>query len=181
MSKRFERWKAGDYAGLWYEAASTKQSRKTVTETIEALAACAKALCLQGQFGRAAKILSSDGVAPDNMQKFREIQTLHLPDEEPRLQFQNYSSQARQLDEPTVFGQIDAFPNFSAAGPSKMYPEHLLHAVNCAASDQSKQAITSITRQVNLASRGQITVSVPPVFCSASLTALKKLKVVYVR
>ena len=37
-----------DYAGLWYEAASMKQSRKTVTETIEALAARAKALCLQG-------------------------------------------------------------------------------------------------------------------------------------
>ena len=44
LSKRFERWKAADYAGLLYEAASMKQSRKTVTETIEALAARAKAL-----------------------------------------------------------------------------------------------------------------------------------------
>ena len=33
---------------------------------METLAARAKSLCLQGQFGRAAKILSSDGVAPDN-------------------------------------------------------------------------------------------------------------------
>ena len=57
-----------------------------------------------------------------------------------------------------------------------MYPEHLLHAVNCAVSDQSKQAITSITKLVNLASRGQLPVSVAPVFCSSSLTALKKLK-----
>ena len=57
-----------------------------------------------------------------------------------------------------------------------MYPEHLLHAVNCAASDQSKQAITSITKLVNLASRGQLPVSVAPVFCSASLTVLKELK-----
>ena len=115
---------SGDYAGLWYEAASMKQSRKTVTETIEALAARAKALCLQGPFGRAAKILK----------------TLH-PLEEPRLQIQDYSSQAHQFDEPTVFGQIEAFPNFSAAGPFKMYPEHLLPAVDCTASDQSKQAL----------------------------------------
>ena len=57
-----------------------------------------------------------------------------------------------------------------------MYPEHPLHPVNCAASDQSKQAITSITKLVNLASRGQLPVSVATVFCSASLTALKKLK-----
>ena len=175
LSKRCERWKAGDYAGLWYEAASMKQSRKNVTESIEALAARAKALCLQSQFGRAAKILSSDGVAPD-IQTFRELKTLRPQEEEPRLLFQDYSSQAHQFDEPTVFGQIESFPNFSAPGPSKMYAEHLLHAVNCAASDQSKQAITSITKLVNLASRGQLPVSVAPVFCSASLTALKKTK-----
>ena len=161
-SKRFECWKAGDYAGLWHEAASMKQSRKTFTETIEARAARAKALCLQGHFGRAAKILSSDGAAPDNIQTFRELKTLH-PLEEPRLQFQEYSSQAHQFDEPTVIGQTEAFLNFSAAGPSKMYPEHPLHAVNCAASDQSKQAIKSITKLVKLVSRGQLPVSVEPV------------------
>ena len=57
-----------------------------------------------------------------------------------------------------------------------MYPENLLHAVYCAASDQSKQAITSITKLEKLASRSQLPVSVAPVSCSASLTALKKLK-----
>ena len=57
-----------------------------------------------------------------------------------------------------------------------MYPEHPLLAVNCAASDQSKQAVARITKPMNLASRGQLTVSVASVFCSASLTALKKFK-----
>ena len=75
-----------------------------------------------------------------------------------------------------MIGQIKTSHNFSAAGQSEMYPEHLLHAVNCAASDQSKQAITSITKLVNVATRGQLPVSVESVFCSASLTALKKLK-----
>ena len=110
------------------------------------------------------------------MQTIRESKTLYPLKEEPRLQFQDYISQAYQFDEPTVFGRIEAFSNFSAAGSSKMYPEHLLHAVNCAASDQSKQAITSITKLVNLASRGQLLVPVAAVFCSASLTSLKKLK-----
>ena len=87
FSKRFERWKAGDCSGLWYEAASMKQSRKSVTESI-AFAARAKALCLQGQFRRAAKILSSDGVAPDTIQSLRELKTVH-PQEEPRLLFQD--------------------------------------------------------------------------------------------
>ena len=110
------------------------------------------------------------------MQTFRELKTLHPLEEEPRLQFQDNSSQAHQFDEPAVFGLIKTFPNFSAAGLFKMYPEHLLHAVNCAASDQSKQAITSITELVKLASRGHFPVSMAPVFCTASLVALKQLK-----
>ena len=65
MLTRFERWKNGDYAGLWFEAASMKQAKKINHDSIETLAARAKSLCLQGEFGRAAKILSSDGVAPD--------------------------------------------------------------------------------------------------------------------
>ena len=97
-------------------------------------------------------------------------------EEEPRLQFQDYSSEAHQFDEPTVFGLIEAFPNFSPADSSKINPEHLLYAINCAASEQSTQTITSITTLVNLASRSQLLVPVAPVFCSAFLTALSKLK-----
>ena len=57
-----------------------------------------------------------------------------------------------------------------------MYPEHLLLAVNCGAPDQSKRAITSLTKFVNLASKGQLPKFVTPILCSATLTALKKLK-----
>ena len=77
LSKRFESLEAGDYAGLWYEAVLMKQARKTVNETKKALAACAKALCLRGQVGRAAKIPSFDGVAPNKIQTCRELKTLH--------------------------------------------------------------------------------------------------------
>ena len=71
-----------------------KQSRKTFIETLEALAARAKELYLQRQFGTA-KVLSSDGVAPDDIQTFTE---------------------------PTLFHQIEAFLNFSAVGSSKITP-----------------------------------------------------------
>ena len=54
-----------------------------------------------------------------------------------------------------------------------MYPEHLRHAVNCSISDQSKRAMNSLTKLVNLASRGQLPSFVTPVFCSATITALK--------
>ena len=157
-----------------------RQSRKTIYETIEAIAAQVKALCLQGQFGRATKSLSSEGVAPDQTETFGELKTLYLLEDEPRLHFQIYSSIAQQFDEPTVFSQIEAFLNFCAAGSFKMYSEHLLHAVNCIVPNQSKQANTCITKLANLSSRGQLSVSVAPDFCNASLIAWKKLKEVCV-
>ena len=73
LLSRLERWKSGDYVALWYEAASMKQSNKTSNESIDALASRAKSFCLQGQFGRAAKVLSSDGVAPDNAATLNEL------------------------------------------------------------------------------------------------------------
>ena len=144
IQEALERWKSGDYAALWYEAASMKQSNKTSNESIDALASRAKSLCLQGQFGRAAKVLSSDGVAPDNAAMLNELKKLHPKEKQPDHQFdQDANTNAYQFDEASVFFQIESFSKFTAAGPSKIYPEHLLHAVNCSAPDQSKRAITN--------------------------------------
>ena len=57
-----------------------------------------------------------------------------------------------------------------------MYPEHLLHAVECTAPDHSKSALKAITRFVNRGSRGKFPSFFSKVFCSASLTALSKKK-----
>ena len=73
MMTRFERWRSGEYAALWYEAASMKQAKNKSNSTMEALASRAKTLCLQGQFGRAAKILSSERIAPDNRKTLIEL------------------------------------------------------------------------------------------------------------
>ena len=143
---------------------------------METLAARAKSLCLQGPLGRAAKILSSDGVAPDNKETLKELMNLHPAEEVPPRETDDYSSYAYQFDEASVFKQLQSFSNFTAAGPSNMYPEHLLHAVMCGVSDQSKKSTTNITKLVNLASTGQLPSFVAPTFCSTLLTALKKTK-----
>ena len=175
MLTRFERWKSGDQAGLWFEAASMKQAKKQNNDSMETLAVRANSPCLQGQFGRALKILSSDGVDPDNKETLKELMNLH-PAEVPPRETDDYISYAYQFDEASVFKQLQSFSNFTAVGPSKMYPEHLLHAVTCSVPDQSNKSITSITKLVNLAGRGQFPSFVAPTFCSASLTALKKTK-----
>ena len=57
-----------------------------------------------------------------------------------------------------------------------MYPEHLFHAINCSISDQSKRAINSPIKLVNLASKGKLPSFVAPAFCSDTLTAMNKKK-----
>ena len=55
LAERFDRWNAGEYGKLWSEAVSLKQSKRQRTNSIEELSFRAKTLCLQGQYGRAAK------------------------------------------------------------------------------------------------------------------------------
>ena len=57
-----------------------------------------------------------------------------------------------------------------------MYPEHLLHAVECTAHDHSESIVKAITRFVNFRIRDKFSSFVSKVFCSASLNALSKKK-----
>ena len=69
----------------------------------------AKFLCLQGQFGRASKILFVDEVAPDNKETLKELMNLHPAKEAPPSEIDNYSSYAYQFDEASVFTQLQSF------------------------------------------------------------------------
>ena len=85
---------------------------------MEALASRAKTLCLQGQFGCAAKFLSSEGITPDNRKTFIELKKLH-PEENKILEpIEDYSCEAYQFDVGKVLLQLQSFSNFTAAGPS---------------------------------------------------------------
>ena len=107
-----------------------KQSRKTSKESKDALASRAKSFCLQEQFDRAATILSSDGVAPDNAATLNELKKLHPKEKKLDHQFdQDANTIAYQFDKASVFFQMELFSKFTAAGQSKLYFEHLLHAV----------------------------------------------------
>ena len=103
------------------------------------------------------------------------LKKLHPLEEKP-IVVQNFSSQAHQFSDENVLEQPNSFSRFTAAGPSKMFPEHLLHAVQCTASDQSQIALKVLTKPVNISCRGEIPEFVSQALCSASLSALLKEK-----
>ena len=92
-------------------------------------------MCFQGQYGRTAKVLVSDGFAPVNKVALDSLKNLHPTKEKPIL-VKNFSSQTYQFSEEHVPNQLNACSRFTAAGPSKTFAEHLWHAVQCTASDQ---------------------------------------------
>ena len=219
----------GEYGKFWSEAVSLKQSKRQRTNSIEEILVRAKTLCLQGQYGRAAKVSASEGLAPNNKATFKALEKLHpkeplpdvsLPDDTASIAFQfsenvvydqlktfskhtaagpskmfpehlqhavdcaapdvslpdDTASNAFQFSENVVYEQLKTFSKHTAAGPSKMFPEHLQHAVDCTAPDQSEFALKAITKFVNFGSRGLFPVSISKALCCASLTALSKKK-----
>ena len=153
--ERIKRWNSGEFAGLWNEACSVKQSKRSNDTSSEDIIKRAKNLSFQGQYGRAAKVLTSDGFAPLNKATLDSVKKLH-PTKRTPIVVQSFSSQAYQSSEENVSEQLNSFSRFTAAGPSKMFPEHLLHAVQCTASDQSQIALRVLTKLVNISCRGEL-------------------------
>ena len=173
--ERTNRWNHGDFGRLWNEACSLNQSKRSNDTNSEGIIKLAKNVCFQGQYGRAAKVLASDGFAPihkatlDSLKKSR-------PTEEKPIVVHNFSSQADQFSEKNVLEQLRSNSRFTAAGSSKMFPEHLLHGVQCNASDQSQIDSRVLTKLVNISCRGELPEFVSQALCSASLSALLKKK-----
>ena len=81
-------------------------------------------MCLQGRFGRAAKVLASEGLAPDNKATFKALEKLHpneplsvvsLPDDT--------ASNAFHFSENAVYEQLKTFSKHTAAGPLRCFQD----------------------------------------------------------
>ena len=177
LSSHIDRWNVEEYANLWTEAFSMKQTEKNPTKGIEELASRAKSLCLQGQFHRAAKILSSEGLAPNSRATLKAFEELHSKEVPPTLhQPVNVASSTYQFSDNIFFEQLKTFNKYTAASPSEMYPEHLLHAAECNAPNISESALNAVIRFVTTASRDKFPPFVSKALCSALLITPSKKK-----
>ena len=91
--ERINRWNSGDFGGIWNEDSSLKQSQRSNDTSSEEIIKRAKNLCFQGQNGRAAKVLASDGFAPVNKATLDSLKKLHSTEGKP-IVVQSFSSRA---------------------------------------------------------------------------------------
>ena len=89
----------------------------------------ANILCHQGLYGKAAKILSSNGLAPSNRKTYEDIISLHPEEQDPILPVTDELCLGYQLSEEVISDILSSFPKATAAGASLVYPEHLSNAI----------------------------------------------------
>ena len=71
---------------------------------------------------------------------------------------------------------LKSFPSGTAAGPSRWFPEHFVHAVECPTPKTAARTLESLNRVVNILAAGQAPSSLSPWLCSANLFATAKTK-----
>ena len=64
--ERINLWNSGNIEGLWNKVCSLNQSKRPKDTNSKEIIIHARKLCFQGQYGRAAKVLASDGFVPVN-------------------------------------------------------------------------------------------------------------------
>ena len=100
--------------------------------------------------------MSSEGLSPNSRAILKTIEELNPKEGPPTLlEPDNVASSAYQFSDNIVFEKLKTFSKYTAAGASKMYPEHLVRAVECTAPRHSESSLKTITRFVNTGSRGK--------------------------
>ena len=175
---RIKRWKNGEVDVLWKEATATKiKSKRGSDDSNGSSLRRAKGLAQLSQYGRAAKALNSEGLAPSNKKTLGHLRELHPRSAAPQpFPSSDHSFLAYQFEEWFVLKALKGFPSGTASGPSRTFPGHFLNAAECPTPVAAERALTAVTKLVNALAAGKIAPEVAPWLCSANLYALKKAK-----
>ena len=79
------KWRQKDSVERSYSFQSHQKTRETSSQNENKILERARILCHQGHFGKAARILSSDGLAPSNEKTYEYLCSLHPEEKEPIL------------------------------------------------------------------------------------------------
>ena len=178
VRSRIDRWLAGDLAALWSEAIA---GGKFLAKRIESSSGSqrshnirrAKLAVQDGQYSKAIKALTSNGLATPSAEVLGEMLNKHPQAAPPTLPSVPVPPPLT-LSETAVKRGVRSFPNGSAPGPSGLRPSHLREAVGCPSPDQAKRVLASLTSFINLLAAGHAPPTITPHLCGASLLASKK-------
>ena len=127
----------------------------------------AKLAVQDGQYSKAIKALTSDGLATPSAEVLEEMLGKHPQVAPPNLRSGQVSPQFT-VSELAVKKGVRSFPNGSAPGSSGLRPSHLHEAVGCPSPDRANRFLSSLTSFLNLLAGGRAPPTITPHLCGAS-------------
>ena len=109
-------------------------------------------------------------------ESLKDLRSLHPSADPPVFSGRDESPLAYQFESEFVHKSLKSFPSGTAAGPSRWFPEHFVHAVECPTPQTAARTLESLNRVVNILAAGQAPSSLSPWLCSANLFATAKPK-----
>ena len=178
VKSRLQRWSEGDLSDLWAKALAHGQSLakrrdQSAPSSHSNNIRRAKAATQEGQYSKAIKALTSDGLASPSSEVLEEMLGKHPQAPPPSLP-PGMAPPPFILSNSLILRSVKSFSGASAPGPSGLRPSHLQEAVGCPSSDCANQVLSSLTRFVNLLSAGKAPSLVLPHLCGATLLACRK-------
>ena len=139
VRSRLHRWSDGDLVALWSEALDDGQSLSRRSELSASASSHnirrAKRAVQDGQYRKAIKALTSDGLANPSPEVLQEMLSKH-PQFPPVLPPAPVPFPARLLESAILKG-VKSFRSSSAHGPSGLWPSQLQEAVGCPSPDRA--------------------------------------------
>ena len=180
IDDRLAKWDNGDRGSLWKDVCSSLQpSRRRNSKappkdsSPDHTHRLAIKAAQDGQYKKAAKILSSHGIATPSAAVKSALEDLHpvkdppiIPDEPP--------PPASSFSEDDVRKAVSSFPEGTAPGPSGFRASYLKQAINCPSGSQANRTLRALTAFVNNAAAGKLPLEAASFFCGASLHAANK-------
>ena len=179
INAKLRKWKAGDIGAVWQEAVApepTKRGRKpkpVVVSDLERQKRQVINAAQDGQYGKAARILTSDGMHASSDAVVAKMKELHPASDPPNLTVHDDPPPSAALSVDQVRKGVLSFAQGTAPGPSGLRAAHLKESITCR-DGLAQQTLNALTNFCNVVAAGKLDLACQSSFCGARLFALKK-------
>ena len=163
---------SGHLDDLWRRATQKPPRRAATTSSAAASSNVRRATLLaqEGQYSKAAKALTSQGLDFDSPEVLQNMASLHPPSPTPPP-LPAPPATPYTFTSSEVHTALLSFHSLSAGGPSASRASHYREAI---ASDRGNALLTTMTRVINALAAGKAPLSIAPFLCGGNLFAAFK-------
>ena len=171
IKRRIRDFANGQYNLLWHQATRHPPGPRPASTQTNSNIRRAILLAQEGQFGKAAKALLSEGLDFDSQEAFQNMHEKH-PFSPPPPHLPPPPATPYTFNSAEVLNALHSFHTLSAGGPSSSRPAHFREAIS---SDRGNALLSTMTRIINLLSSGKAPRVITPFLAGGNLfAALKK-------